>query len=30
VAIVPTSDHVASYHSAESSPSRAPKLIIEQ
>jgi hypothetical protein len=30
VAIVPTSDHVASYHSAESSPARAPKLIIEQ
>jgi hypothetical protein len=30
VAIVPTSDHVASYHSAESSPAHAPKLIIEQ
>jgi hypothetical protein len=30
VAIVPTSDHVASYHSAESSPARAPRLIVEQ
>jgi hypothetical protein len=30
LAIVPTSDHVASFHSAESSPAHAPKLIIEQ
>jgi hypothetical protein len=30
LAIVPTSDHVASFHSAESSPSHAPKLIVEQ
>jgi hypothetical protein len=30
VAIVPTSDQVATYHSAESSPTRAPRLIVEQ
>ncbi|MEO7911593.1 MAG: DNRLRE domain-containing protein [Roseiflexaceae bacterium] len=30
VAIVPTSDHVASYHSAESSSAHAPRLILEQ
>lgn len=30
VAIVPTSDHVATYHSAESSPAHAPRLLIEQ
>jgi hypothetical protein len=30
IAIVPTSDHVATYYSAESSPARAPTLIIEQ
>jgi hypothetical protein len=30
LAIVPTSDHVASYHSAESSPAHAPRLLIEQ
>ena len=29
VAIVPTSDYVASYHSAESSAARAPRLVIE-
>jgi hypothetical protein len=29
VAILPTSDHVAVYHSAERSPARAPKLLIE-
>ena len=30
VAIVPASDHVATYHSAESSPSHAPRLIVER
>jgi hypothetical protein len=30
VAIVPTSDHVATYRSAESSPAHAPRLIVEQ
>jgi hypothetical protein len=29
LAIVPTSDHVASYYSAESNPARAPRLIVE-
>jgi len=30
VAIVPTSDHVVTYQSAESSPAHAPRLLIEQ
>ncbi|HEU5102697.1 MAG TPA: DNRLRE domain-containing protein [Roseiflexaceae bacterium] len=30
LAILPTSDHVASFYSAESSPARSPKLIVEQ
>jgi hypothetical protein len=30
VAIVPSSDHVATYHSAESGSAHAPRLVVEQ